>query len=99
MLYCPCVPIAHVCPIVHVCPIAHVPYCPMYPIPQGPPYVSAVLTKVPFTHVPHCPCATLLMCQKDVKLSKRCQMSKTQTQTMEEVHKKKINCHNEVHTY
>ena len=77
-------------------PIAHVPYCPcallpMYPIPQGPPSVSAVSTKIPFTHVPHCPCAPLSMCpiahvskkmsscQKDVKWSKRCQMSKSQT--------------------
>ena len=32
------------CPTAHVCPIAHVHYCPMCPIPQGPPSVSAVLT-------------------------------------------------------
>ena len=57
-----------------MCPIAHVPYCPcallpMCPIPQGPPSLSATLTKIPFTHVPiahvpHCLCAPLLMCQK-----------------------------------
>ena len=51
----------------------------MCPIAQGAPSLSALLTKIPFTHVPHCPCPTLLMCQKDVKLSKRCQMSKSQT--------------------
>ena len=39
-------------------------------------------------------------------MSKRCQVvkkmsnvKKSNTQTMEEVHKKKINSHNEVHTY
>ena len=47
----------------------------------------------PIAHVPHCSCATLLMCQKDVK----CQKVK---------HidyggglQKKINWHNEVHTF
>ena len=90
---CPMCPTVHVsycpCALLPMCPIAHVPYCPYallpmcptahVPYPQGPPSLSAVLTKIPFTHVPHCPCATLLMCQKDVKLSKRCQMSKSQT--------------------
>ena len=46
-------------------------------------------------------------CQKDVKMSKRCQnvkkmsnVKKSNTQTMEEVHKKKKkNSHNEVHIY
>ena len=52
---------------------------------------------------PICPCATLLMCQKDVKLSKRCQivkkMSKSQTHRLWRRFIKKINWHNEVHTY
>ena len=93
-----------------MCPIAHVPYCPCVsycpcallpkvPIPQGPPSVSAVFTNIPFTHVPHWPCAPLLMCQKDVKLSKRCQMSKSQTHRLWRRFTKKINWHNEVHTY
>ena len=44
-------------------------------------------------------------CQKDVKMSKRCQnvkkvsnIKKSNTQTMEEVHKK-INSQNDVNTY
>ena len=94
-----------------LCPCAllpHVPYCPcallpMCPIPQGPPSVSAVSTKIPFTHVPHCPCAPLSMCpiahvskkmsscQKDVKLSKRCQMSKSQTHGLWRRFTKKLN--------
>ena len=53
----------------------------------------------PIAHVPHWPCATLLMCQKDVKLSKRCQMSKSQTHRLWRRFTKKINWHNEVHTY
>ena len=38
-------------------------------------------------------------CQKDVKLSKRCQMSKNQTHRLWRRFTKKINWHNEVHTY
>ena len=53
----------------------------------------------PIAHVPHWPCAPLLMCQKDVKLSKRCQMSKSQTHRLWRRFTKKINWHNEVHTY
>ena len=72
--------------------LAHVPYCPcallpMCPIPQGPPSLSPVSTNIHFTHVSYCPCALLPMCpiahvpyfqrcQKDVKLSKRCQVVK-----------------------
>ena len=76
-----------------MCPTAHVPYT------QGTPSQCAILTTplpmCPIAHVPHCPCATLLMCQKHVKLSKGCQIvkkmsnvKKSNTQTMEEVHKK-----------
>ena len=89
---CPMCPIAHVpypprspslspvltniplypCALLPMCPIAHVPY------PQG----ASPLCNInhPFTHVPHCPCVKKMSsCQKDVKLSKRCQMSKSQT--------------------
>ena len=65
------------CPIAHVCPIA------MCPIAPGSPSICGVLTTL--THVPHCPCAhcpcvkKMSSCQKDVKLSKRCLMSKSQT--------------------
>ena len=38
-------------------------------------------------------------CQKDVKLSKRCQMSKSQTIRLWRRFTKKINWHNEVHTF
>ena len=38
-------------------------------------------------------------CQKDVKLSKRCQMSKNQTHRLWTRFTKKINWHNEVHTF
>ena len=38
-------------------------------------------------------------CQKNVKLSKRCQMSKNQTPGLWRRFTKKINWHNEVHTY
>ena len=69
---------------------------PMYPIPQGAPSLSSVLTMIPI-----CPHFPLPICQKrcqvvkkmssyqkDIKLSERCQMSKSHTWTMEEVHKK-----------
>ena len=90
-------------PYCPMCPIAPCALLPMCPIPQGPPSVSAVSTKIPFTHVPHCPCAPLSMCciahvskkmsscQKDVKLSKRCQMSKSQTHGLWRRFTKKIN--------
>ena len=90
------------CPIAHVpyCPCVLLPMCP---IPQGPSSLSATLTKIPFTHVPHCSCAPLSMCpiahvskktsscQKDVKLSKRCQMSKSQTHGLWKRFTKKLN--------
>ena len=85
-----------------MCHIAHVPHwpcapSPMCPIPQGTPSLSSILTMISL-----CPCPYV---KKDVKLSKRCQVvkkmsnvKKSNTWTMEEVHKK-INWHNEVHTY
>ena len=42
---------------------------------QGTPSLSSVLTTIPI-----CPCVPLPICEKkDVKLSKRCQMSKSET--------------------
>ena len=38
-------------------------------------------------------------CQKDVQMSKRCQMSKSQIHRLRRRFTKKINWHNEVHTY
>ena len=70
----PCVPLS-------MCPIAHVPH------PQGAPSLSSVLTRIPICpHVPLPICQKrckvvkkMSSCQEDVKLSKRCQMSKSQT--------------------
>ena len=95
--YCPCA-------LLPMCPIAHVPHPPTHPqgppslsavltsipfthVPHCP---CAPLLMCPIAHVPHCSCVkNMSSCQKDVKLSKRCQMSKNQThKTMEEVHKK-----------
>ena len=89
-----------------MCPIAHVAHHPCAPSPQGTPPLSLILTMIPL-----CPCVPLPMCpvahmsrkmsscQKDVKLSKRCQMSKSQTHGLWRRFTKKINWHNEVHTY
>ena len=80
---------------------------PMCPIPQGAPSLSSLLTMIPIC--PHFPLSIcqkrcqfvkkMSSCQKDVKLSKRCQMSKSQTHGLWRRFTKKINWHNEVHTY
>ena len=44
-------------------------------------------------------CAGPVKCQKDVKLSKRCQISKGQTSQLWRRFTKKIKSHNDVHTY
>ena len=73
-------------------------------IPQGAPSLSSVLTMIPicphYDHVLNCPCAPSpkVHIKKDVKLSKRCQMSKNQTHRLWRRFTKKINSHNEVHT-
>ena len=94
--YCPC-PIAHV----SYCPCAPSPMCPIthVPNPQGDPSLSSVLTMIPIC--PHVPLPTfqkicqfvkkMSSCQKDVKLSKRCQMSKNQTHGLWRRFTKKIN--------
>ena len=89
--------------------IDHVPYCPwpMCPIPQGAPCLSSVLTMIPIcprVPLPICQkrCQVvkkMSSCQKDVKLSKGCQMSKSQTHGLWRRFTKKINSHNEVHMY
>ena len=76
--YCPCALLA-MCALLSMCPIA-----------PGAPSICGVLTSLyPCAPLPMCPIAHVLKrcqvvkkissCQKDVKLSKRCQMSKTQT--------------------
>ena len=84
-----------------LCPctlLPHVPYCPCAPPPRC--LTSMCNINHPFTHVPHCPCVKMMSsCQKDVKLSKRCQMSENQTHRLWRRFTKKINWHNEVHTH
>ena len=86
MSHCPCV-------LLSMCPITYLPH------PQGAPSLSSVLTMIPI-----CPCVPLptfqkicqvvkkmSSCQKDVKLSKRCQMSKSQTHRLWRRFTQKIN--------
>ena len=86
-----------------MCPIGHVPHPPRYPI-----SIFNINHDIPLP-MSHCPCPyvkkdvklskKMSSCQKDVKLSKRCQMSKSQTHGLWRRLTKKINWHNEVHTY
>ena len=79
----------------------------MCPIPQGTPI--SIFNINHDTPLPMCPVAhmskkcqvvkKMSSCQKDVKLSKRCQMSNSQTHGLWRRFTKKINWHNEVHTY
>ena len=90
------------------CPCAPLPMCP---IPQGTPSLFNITHDTPLSMCPiaHVSCCTyqkrcqvvrkMSSCQKDVKLSKRCQMSKSQTHGLWRRFTKKINSHNEVHTY
>ena len=77
--YCPCA-LLPMCAL-----LPHVPHPPMSPIcvcgiNQGTIYPCAPLPMCPIAHVPHCSCVKKMSsCQKDIKLSKRCQMSKSQT--------------------
>ena len=86
MSHCPCVPLS-------MCSIGHVPHPPRCPI--------SIFSINHDTHLPMCPIAhvskNMSSCQKDVKLSERCQVvkkmsnvKKSNTLTMEEVHKKKL---------
>ena len=70
------------------CPCAPLPMCPITHVPHPPRYLISIFNINHDTPLPmsHCPCVLLpicprkmLSCQKDVKLSKRCQMSKSQT--------------------
>ena len=87
------------CPM---CPIAHVPYCPCALLPMCPICICSInqytiypcdpLPMCSIGHVPHCSCAKKMSnCQKDVKLSKRCQISKSQTHRLWRRFTKKIN--------
>ena len=94
------------CAQLPMCSITHV------PIPQGTPSLSLILTMIPLcpcpiAHVSYCPYV-----KKDVKLAKKCQvikkmsscqkdvkLSKSQTHGLWKRFAKKINSHNEVHTY
>ena len=88
------------CPL-PMCPITHVPHPPRCPI--------SIFSINHDTHLPMCPIAhmskicqvvkKMSSCQKDVKLSKRCQISKSETHGLWRRFRKKINWHNEVHTY
>ena len=85
-----------------MCPIAHP---PRYPIS----IFNTHDTPLPMCPITHVSCCTyqkrcqvvekMSSCQKYVKLSKRCQMSKSQTHRLWRRFTKKINSHNEVHTY
>ena len=92
-----------------MCPIAHVTHCPCAPSPKVPHLYLQYEPWYPFAHVPLPMCPIAHMSKKDVKLSKRCEvvkrcqvvkkMSKSQTHGLWRRFTKKINWHNEVHTY
>ena len=74
-----------------MCPIAHVPHHPCAPSPKVP-HLSLILTMIPL-----CPCVLLPMCQKkksscqkDVKLSKRCQAAKKMSSCQKDVKCQKV---------
>ena len=74
-----------------MCPIAHVPHPPRSPISIFNINHDTPLAMCPVAHMSK----KMSSCQKDVKLSKRCQVvkkmsnvKKSNTWTMEEVHKK-----------
>ena len=77
------------------CPITHVPHPPRCPISIFSINHDTYLPTFPIAHVSK----KMSSCQKDVKLSKRFQMSKSQTHRLWRRFTKKINWHNEVHTY
>ena len=90
---CPCAPLP-------MCPITHVSHPPRYPISIFNINHDTPLPLCPIAHLSCCPYVKKMSsCQKDVKLSKRCQMSKSQTHRLWRRFTKKINSHNELHTY
>ena len=104
MAMCPITPIPITLPLILMYPIAHVPYCPCTPLLY--PHVDlegghATFPICPITPVPMSNWAHRWFGSKmsnDVKLSKRCLLSKNQIPGLWKVHKK-INWHNEVCTY
>ena len=92
---CPCAPFPQGTPSLSL--ILHmIPLCPCVPLPMCP--VAHIKKDVKLSQ--RCQAVRKMSkCQKDVKLSKRCQMSKSQTHRLWSSFTKKINSHNEVHTY
>ena len=82
------------CAQLPMCPIGHVPHPPRYPISIFNINHDTPLPMCPIAHMSYCPYV-----KKYVKLSKRCQMSNSQTHGLWRRFTKKINSHNEVHTY
>ena len=84
ILLCPC-PIAHVfhcpCAPLAMCPITHVPHLPRCPISIFSINHNTHLPTFPIAHMSKkmSSCQKMSSYQKDVKLSKRCQKSKSQT--------------------
>ena len=85
-----------------MCPIAHVPYCPCAPSPKVPICICSInqdtIYPLPMCRIAH----VSKRCQVVKRMSncqKRCQMSKSQTHGLWRRFTKKINWHNEVHTY
>ena len=87
---CPC-PIAHV----YCCPCAPLAMCPITHVPHTPRCLISIFSINHDTHLPTFPIAhmskKMSSCQKDVKLSKRCHMSKSQTHELWRRFTKKIN--------
>ena len=94
MAMCPITPIPITLPLMLMCPIAHVPYCSCTPLLY--PHVDlegghATLPICPITPVPMSNGAHRWFGSKmsnDVKLSKRCLLSKNQIPGLWKVHKK-----------
>ena len=89
-----------------VCPIAHVPHPPRYPISIFNITHDIPLPMCPIAHVSFCTyqkrCQVvrkMSSCQKDVNLSKSCKCQKVKHIDYGGGSQKKINSHNEVHTY
>ena len=89
-----------------MCPIAHVPH------PQGTPSLSLILHMISLCPCVPLPMCSVAHIKKDVKLSERCQAVKKMAICQKDVKcqkvkhidyrggsQKKINSHNEVHTY
>ena len=96
--YCPCALLPKVPHLLSVAlckiplfPCALLPMCPIAPCALPPRCLTSMCNiNHPFTDVPHCPCTPLFMCQKDVKLSKRCQIVKKMSNCQKDVKCQKV---------